>query len=361
MATVSIRALGWGLVIVTVQVIGVEGAIAQTRSGAAFSSIFSEVGRVVVEDPDVAPITGLDALDRFSDGRFVFVDSRGVQVRIHSSDGEFVQLLGREGEGPGEYIGPLDVAVAPDDALYLADTRGPIIQRFDPSLVYDTAFSLADALFPFQVEVIDERVIVGGRRAVGAPYSIFSHDGRLEHTFHDWPAEVVETPYWRSVARDHSAVCSERIFIATNLVYPLQVYDMSGAHLATLGIPPKSWRKAPALRAGELAGLDRMKKLAEWLKKFTVIDALACYEDEYVFVTHGKYASGFTQSVGDLFRVHQYALDVYRFEGDDGRMIKLFEDVEVPGRVLHVDDYVYVLLSEPPAGWMIGVYKLTLD
>lgn len=63
-------------------------------------------------------------VDIESGGSKVFVlDSQECQVRVFSSEGRWLYNLGRYGQGPGEFIGSPDLAVA-DDEIALLDAEG---------------------------------------------------------------------------------------------------------------------------------------------------------------------------------------------------------------------------------------------
>jgi len=334
----------------------VDSAHAQKPRELRFEMLFREVGRVVLEEPDSAPITEIKALARFPDGRFLIADGRGAQLRVHAPDGRLLSLYDRQGMGPGELKQPIDVAIDPAGRVYVADTRGPVVQRWGATMAYDTAFGVRDGDIAYQVEVVDGRVLLGIRHASGAYYVWLSEDGEVQGTFHEWPEVILKEPYWRSVAVDRGAVCGNNVLVATSMVYPVRVYDRQGRYVGDFGKPPASWKPAPRLAAGELAGPAQMKKLADWLARFTVIDGVECYRGEVVLIAHGRFASSASvHHVGDLFQVTQYAVDIYR--GVNGAA-KVVEDLALPGRLLAVDDRIYVLLAVPPDPWAIGIYEL---
>ncbi|SHK85531.1 6-bladed beta-propeller [Rhodothermus profundi] len=54
-------------------------------------------------------------------GRVVVLDFENQEVRIYDQDGRFVTLVGRQGEGPGEYIQAGHLLVGVNDTLYVYD------------------------------------------------------------------------------------------------------------------------------------------------------------------------------------------------------------------------------------------------
>lgn len=45
-------------------------------------------------------------------GRMYVADTRNARVQVFDANGEYVRTLGREGQGPGEFVGPVGLAVA---------------------------------------------------------------------------------------------------------------------------------------------------------------------------------------------------------------------------------------------------------
>ncbi|MCB1183425.1 hypothetical protein KDM41_08320 [bacterium] len=69
-----------------------------------------------LEDEDV--IFGLiTAVRTDADGTVYVLDSQLSEIKVFTPDGELSEILGREGDGPGEFRGPADMALLPDGTL----------------------------------------------------------------------------------------------------------------------------------------------------------------------------------------------------------------------------------------------------
>jgi hypothetical protein len=66
----------------------------------------------------------VNGVRRLPDGRLVVVNSGSYQVRLFDPDGASVATVGREGEGPGEFLFPSGLAAYPPDSLLVLDRRG---------------------------------------------------------------------------------------------------------------------------------------------------------------------------------------------------------------------------------------------
>lgn len=54
-------------------------------------------------------------------GRIYLADAQALRVSVHDSTGSLVRTLGREGEGPGEFSGPMRLSRRPDDSVRVFD------------------------------------------------------------------------------------------------------------------------------------------------------------------------------------------------------------------------------------------------
>ncbi|HSH44751.1 MAG TPA: hypothetical protein VK966_02790, partial [Longimicrobiales bacterium] len=145
---------------------------------------------------------------------------------------------------------------------------------------------------------------------------------------------------------------SNRAVTVNRFFYPLHLYDADGRHLRDFGEPPPSWRPPGRPERGAFIGLEGWDRLEEWLHAMTVISSVAIYRDSAILVVHAEPEPQPTS----IYAQTDTLLDVYSIEGE-----KLLEDVPVPGRVLEAKDYLYVLEAEPPAGWVVGVYRLRTE
>ena len=68
-----------------------------------------------------------------ADGSVYVLDRKAVEVREFDAEGTFVRRIGGRGQGPGEFIGPLMLAAAPDGRLLVADRALGRIEVFSRS------------------------------------------------------------------------------------------------------------------------------------------------------------------------------------------------------------------------------------
>ena len=150
------------------------------------------------------------------------------------------------------------------------------------------------------------------------------------------PVHVLETPYWSSVFDRLGATNGDLIFVATNLVYPILVYDNAGHLVDSVGRPPPSWRQARRPALGEFPP-SRKREWHEYLSSFTVLSGLAVVSDSVLVVTHGR----FWTEEGHPYRVVVGTTDVYL----GGRRIAV--DLPSPGELVAYSRTSLFFLSRP--------------
>lgn len=99
-----------------------------------------DIGRLA--GPDETQFFRVSDAARLSDGSFVLGSFGSHDLRRFTSDGVHVWTVGREGEGPGEFVGLTQLTAGPGDTLLTYDFRQRRISRFGPDGTFLDAHSL---------------------------------------------------------------------------------------------------------------------------------------------------------------------------------------------------------------------------
>lgn len=166
----------------------------------------------------------------------------------------------------------------------------------------------------------------------------------------DKPRIVYEVPYWVSLPYAQvAAVGGGRIFVASNLFYPIFIHDYSGRLLDSLTVPPPSWRGIRRTERGEFSN-DRAgdSAFAAFLETFTSILDMAVVADSVLVVNHGAYR----RDGENVLRIRPTASDVY-VNG-----VRVASDLPSPGEVLaYSQSSVFFLTGGPPdSEWRLTEY-----
>lgn len=77
----------------------------------------------------------ISAIEVDEEGNIYVLDSRECRIQVFNKDGDYLQTIGRKGEGPGEFQRPSRMYLSPDAKLYVIEFRK--MHMFDQDGVYE--------------------------------------------------------------------------------------------------------------------------------------------------------------------------------------------------------------------------------
>jgi hypothetical protein len=317
-----------------------------------FESVFHALGRIQLEEPDSAAISGIRSLAVAPGGELLVLDRHSAQVRLYSREGRLLRSVGRYGEGPGEFSSPLGAAYGVSGELFVVDASRRVT-RLAPDLALDTTFLMADTEFSPQVARVGERLLLSRveTRIAGNELTFYDRDGEWLGSFHPLDPRVYTVPYWNAWYRPFVAAGRDGIYVVSNMFYPIHRYTPDGEPVERFGTPPASWVEASRPKPGEFAGAGARQRYERWLRTFTSVSGLFLHRDSLLLVEHQR-----LDPSQMAYRQPSYRVDVYAPGG-----AKLLEDVALPGPILAAGDEIYLLVDEPPNPWTIERYTLALQ
>lgn len=125
-----------------------------------------------IEDTAEDPFGSLGALTTDSDGQIYVVDNQSKSIRIYDPDGRLIQVIGREGKGPGEFVSISNLTVEPqeqkiwvyDVSLFRVSVFAP---QTDSTWVYDSQFSIeSDLGYPMHVNMANNQFLISAMSTV---------------------------------------------------------------------------------------------------------------------------------------------------------------------------------------------------
>lgn len=140
-----------------------------------------EVTRIGVLDGDENEVLGMvGGVGRMPDGSVWISDKHLGAIRRFSEAGQYLGLVGRRGEGPGEFLYPADIRIHPDESVLVwdpgrlrvsrFDTAGHFLDSFTPPTIMVSYENLPD----MQVDSAGHVYVLGlDREPDGSPRSLF--------------------------------------------------------------------------------------------------------------------------------------------------------------------------------------------
>lgn len=178
---------------------------------------------VVLEQPDSAPIVRISGVHRDPAGRVLLGDASEGNVKLFAPDGRLLRVIGRKGQGPGEFTAPRYPRFGPNGQIYVADAQEPRVQVFDSTgtLLRATRISGGGLIQGFHPVSADRYLLVVNRSsdervllevdAAGKELRRFLRIGQVR------PAGQRDSPMWPSVRSFFLSVAGDTAYVSSTL------------------------------------------------------------------------------------------------------------------------------------------------
>ncbi len=167
------------------------------------------------------------------------------QVGVFHAQGRLQTLLGRQGEGPGEYARIWRVQVGPGDSLYVYDRHLSRRTVYSPGLDMIRVDPLPPGRFRDVVTLANGRTVISALiqtpESAGYPLHFVSGAGAVERSF---GVDVAVYPPRDAEALDRTIAVDDggRIWSAHVADYRIETFDASGRKMAEFAGRPAWWR-----------------------------------------------------------------------------------------------------------------------
>lgn len=136
-------------------IIGTGKAIAGQKF-VLFDDFFKKEKEIILQTENLE-IGFLTQLNTDYKNNLIFLDSKGAQVILFDSDGEFIKKIGEKGRGPGEHIIPFGVGIGPNEEIIVSDHASRRINIFDKSGNFLSSFIISGNHWPPNIICSDSK------------------------------------------------------------------------------------------------------------------------------------------------------------------------------------------------------------
>ena len=236
----------------------------------SFEGAFEVVRRLTLDENEQA-MTVLPMVTTGDLGEFLIAEPREGQVNVYGVDGRLRRILGRRGEGPGEFTLPIMARRTLDGGTVVADTRLARLTFFltdgkgEPNTV--------ESPIPLLLGVQD----LGGGRYLLSGQSLSEDPPRLLHIWNRGTGEVERSflpmgvpeesrPYATSYTSVDAVLEGDTIWAVWALSDTLYKFDRRGEHLEKLPMSlPRPMGALPGAEAGAITDPGAIQEAADAL------------------------------------------------------------------------------------------------
>lgn len=203
-----------------------------------------EIG--LVDGPPEYQLHDVTDAARFADGRIAVANGASDEIRIYSPDGEFLQALGGEGDGPGEFRHVARVDVLPGDSILALDAGQLRTTVFSPdgtvartTTLERGGFPMVQAIQPLASGYLVTGETFGGRQDARTyrppqPLVRYAADGTLLDTVVVAPGRELadveggptQSPFFGR--RLEHAVDGDRVYVGSQETFEISMYSPDG-------------------------------------------------------------------------------------------------------------------------------------
>lgn len=209
---------------------------------AAFLAAFEPVRAITLEENEDV-VTVFPQMVAGGADELLVVDQPEAQVRLYGRDGSLRAVMGRRGEGPGEFQTPVSASRAIDGRIVVADPSLSRISFFSPDGSFDSLLGNVPVRLLWDVKDLgaDRLLILGpGGDDVGQPRFLHIWDapaGRVERRFLPMGLTEAARPAGSSFPSVSVVVEADTIWAVWALSDTLYKFSRSGERLAEVEMP----------------------------------------------------------------------------------------------------------------------------
>lgn len=246
----------------------------------SFSEAYVLVDSIVPAQTSTALIARISGVDINPDGDIAIADASEGNVKVYRRDGTLKTLVGRKGNGPGEFMAPRFPRFDGSGRLVVVDPQSSRLQVFGPEGKYQRGVNLTEFSYVMGFDVVSDGSYLFATEAQRSPEVLIQTDStgkitrRLLPAPNLRPAGEPDNPIWSSVRSFSLAVRGDTAFLANTLSDSIWRVELASGTITREVVsfpgyvPPRAPEKP----------LQGIKDLTEWSKSSHMASTLSAGE-----------------------------------------------------------------------------------
>ena len=254
---------------------------AQAGRVSDFNSLFQLADTIVPSGQDSVPLVRVSGVYWARNGRIVIADVSEANVKIYGPTGRLIRVVGRKGQGPGEFQEPRYPLLNEGTGELIVGEANGFISIFDSLGRITNKFRLSVSGISSLNRSPSGNYLVTGWPAAKGVVIEFDANGTERHRYlkrTEPPAPAQRNdPRWNSVTQYWSVLLGEKAYVASTVSDSLWVLDLSSSKGESQVRVPLSGYSPP-----QLPGMEEMKKARDpfaWIRQYHTAVGLLCDTD----------------------------------------------------------------------------------
>ena len=256
-----------------------SGALSTIR----FDSAFRLVDSVALEVDTASPLVAVSAFAVAANGDIVIADASERRVFVYGPSGRRLRVLGRSGDGPGEFRQPRNLAIASNGDVLVVEAVGKFHRFRGDSLIETLQLDSVTLVSSMDMNSDSTMLITTSNGKSGAVVE-YTLDGRVRQRVDLFTKVPVrnspEDQRWRSFLQLRGAACNGKMRAAASISDTVWSIDPATLRFSAKRVAPSGYN-APRLpgAADNANTVDPFK----WINQFDVIQGIFCSGSAFAF------------------------------------------------------------------------------
>ncbi len=259
-----------------------------------FDSAFRLVDSVTLEVDTATPLVAVSAFAVAANGDIVIADASERRVFVYDPTGRRLRVLGRSGDGPGEFRQPRNLAIASNGDVLVVEAVGKFHRFRGDSLIETLQLDSVTLVSSMDMNSDSTMLITTSNGQSGAVVE-YVLDGRVRQRVDLFTTVPVrngpEDPRWRSFLQLRGAVCDGTMRAAASISDTVWSIDPTTLRFSAKRVAPIGYNAPRLPSAADNANtVDPFK----WINQFDVVQGIFCSGSAFAF----SYVRG-ARNIGD--------------------------------------------------------------